>query len=275
MESNFLTIALWDDPTEPLIRSGFHEGLSSGAFAIRKGSADQCERWLRSGEVDVSLLPSMAILRDVGAFDILPAVAVSSWGTPYCSLVSRCKIGDPINSIALHPRNAQEALVARIVLKEHYGMTPELMPVDRTEARELLASDSDAVLLVGGHFSTEDPDLQVYDLGQEWYELVNYPMVWGLFAVRKGEADPAVACSVRDAVQAADRSREPFVASADGIQEIEAYFEDNLRLRFDDLAVASLTNFREYLFYYGITADVPDLPLYVIPSEEDDDESQS
>ena len=42
--------------------------------------------------------------------------------------------------------------------------------------------------------------------------------------------------------------------------------------RLDDLAVAGLTEFRDYLYYYNITDEIPELPLYELPEDWEDDE---
>ena len=269
-----MNIAIWNDHTEALIASGFEAFCDPSKLTLRRGAVEECEKWLRSGTVDVALLPTLSILRDEDAFDVLPAVAVSSWGTPFASLVSRKNIGEPINAFSVHPRYAQEALVARIILKEHYGIIPKLIPVSHTNMADLLAENTDAALVMDQLDSPVDGSLNVLDLGQEWYELVNYPMVWGLFAMRKGEADVTTAIQVRDAVSVADAGRAHFVRAAKGRPDLEAYYEENLRLRFDRLAVASLTAFREYIYYFGVTADIPDLPLYEIPENADNDDEQ-
>ena len=53
---------------------------------------------------------------------------------------------------------------------------------------------------------------------------------------------------------------------------LHSFYAKDLRLHFDDLATAGLTAFRHYLYYYNVTDDIPDLPLYELPEDWEDDE---
>jgi hypothetical protein len=76
-------------------------------------------------------------------------------------------------------------------------------------------------------------------------------------------------------VEAAEMQRPVWLQAHEMTPEVDNFFREALRLRFDDLATASLTELRQYLFYYQITEDIPDLPLYVVPDDGfEDDENQ-
>lgn len=153
-------------------------------------------------------------------------------------------------------------------------MTPQFLPVDAEEPSWVLDIDADAALIVGDEVPYMRPESYAMDLGQEWYELANYPMVWGFFAARKGEATPEMMLALRDAAAVAEQTRES--AATDVSPELHHFISDDLRTRFDDLAVASLTEYRQYLFYENVLTDVPDLDPVSFPeldeaeAEEDD-----
>jgi len=93
--------------------------------------------------------------------------------------------------------------------------------------------------------------------------------VWGLFATRRDEATPRAVHMLRALIEAAEMHRPIWLQAHDMSPDVHAYFADDLRLRLDDLATASLTEFRQFLLYYGVTEDVPELPLYVLPEDDD------
>jgi predicted solute-binding protein len=266
-----MRLAIWNEPTAEFLVSGFLSGAAPSDVEIVRGSRTECERWLRAGLADVALVPALSVLRDTEAFDALPAVALSTWDYPFARLVIRGKLDRPIRSLAVDPRYAQEALVARIILSEHYGAEPALKPYETPTAREMLAAGEDAALIIG----VDTPGLQTsryaMDLGQEWYELTNYPMVWGLFAARKGEADERFARALRDAVAASDEQRDLWLQTRETYPELHTFYLENLRVRLDDLALASLTKFGDYLYFYGVTEETPLLPLIAIADDEEDE----
>ena len=51
---------------------------------------------------------------------------------------------------------------------------------------------------------------------------------------------------------------------------MHTFYREDLRLRLDDLAMAGLTEFRDYLYYYNITEEIPELPLYELPEDWED-----
>lgn len=266
-------LAIWD----MLPAEFFVAGLVTGtarlpvAFEVERCPASEALQRLCNEHVDVALVPTLDVLLHNDKVDALPAVALSSWKHPYARIVLRQGFTQ-ISSLALDPCYAQEAFIAQVILQEHYGQTPQPIAYEGATRDELLSGEEDACLLVGQDVPTLQPGALTLDLGQEWYELANYPMVWGLFAVRKGEGNPLLVKALRQLARAAEAQREVWAQTREMPPELYEYFLENLRLRFDDLAMASLTAFREYLFYFQITDEVPNLPLYTIPEDEEDEE---
>lgn len=266
-------LAIWDT----LPAEFFVSGLTAGnvqlpvALEVERCPAPEALTRLLNGDVDVALVPTLDVLLHNDEVDALPAVALSSWKYPYARIVLRQGFLQ-VNSLALDPRYAQEAFIAQVVLQEHYGQTPQPIAYEGATRDELLGGEEDACLLIGNDVPALQTGALTLDLGQEWYELANYPMVWGLFAVRKGEGNPLLVKTLRRLAKAAEARREVWAQTREMMPELHEYFLENLRLRFDDLVMASLTEFREYLFYFQITDEVPDLPLYTIPEDEEDEE---
>ncbi|MFW5955711.1 MAG: MqnA/MqnD/SBP family protein, partial [Rhodothermales bacterium] len=169
----------------------------------------------------------------------------------------------PPKTIGHDPRFQQEAVIARIILKEHYGMVPTF--------EEGFADNQDGRLILDKAFDSLDAGLSM-DLGQEWFELSGYPMLWGVFATRKGEADDSVIRQMQSIVRTSEAKQAARLQTEDIASEMLEFFSDHLRMRFDDLAIAGLTEFRQYLFYSGVLDEVTELPVVFLKEDEEEEE---
>jgi len=264
-----MQLAIWDYPPAEFMVSARDEVQTPLDLRLTRADMRRCADLLTEGHVDVALVPTLVPLTNPEALDVLPAVALSTWAYPYAKLLLRDGLRS-IRSLAFDPAYPQEALIARIVLKEHYGAVPEFMPMEGATIEAIAAADADARLVIGTEVATRTYDDLALDLGKEWFEHAQYPMVWGVFAMRKGTASPAAVKSVRDLVQASADRRSLWVQSQETSPALHEFFSDGLRVRLDDLATASLTEFRQHLFYYNVVDDMPELPLYFLTEEEEE-----
>jgi len=267
-----MRIAVWNMPPADLLVSGLRSGPFQDRFEILRNEISDCERLLREGEVDMALLPTTTILRNTTDFDVLPAVALSSWRYPFARLSIDHGLDEPIKRVAYDPRFDQERFLTGITLREHYNMEPQFIEHPETTVEELLDADADARLLVGANVPMRSSGDLMLDVGQEWYELAQYPMVWGLIASLKDRLNPVVIRSIRDGIQASEEQRGIWIRAQETSADLHAFYTEDLRLRLDDLAAASLTELRQYLFFFEQGDEVPDVPFVFLPDEEDEDE---
>ncbi len=265
-----MQLAIWDYPPAEFMVSARDDIDTPITLRVTRADMRQCAELLTGGQVDVALVPTLVPLTNPKAVDVLPAVALSTWAYPYAKILLRHGLSQ-IRSVAYDPAYPQEALLARIVLKEHYGMVPEFIGLEGASVAEIAAADTDARLVIGTEVATRSYDDLALDLGQEWFEHAKYPMVWGVFAMRKGTASPDAVRSVRDLVKASAERRRLWVQSQETSPALHEFYQDGLRVRFDDLAIASLTEFRQHLFYYDVVDDMPEMPFYFLPDEEEQD----
>lgn len=225
---------------------------------------------VRRGDVDVALVPTLALLRAPEDFTVLPAAALSMWELPYVRLVLRGQVGEPLQTIAFDPRDQQSVVLAALVLREHYQSAPAFRPLDAPSLGDL--DEADAVLVSGPDVPTLGTgERYALDLGQEFYELVNYPLVWGLFVTRSGSATLDHLRLVKAGAAAAEASRGAYVAAQERSEALRTFYAESLRFRLDDLATASLTETAELLFQAGMLDEVPTLPFAAFKDEEAED----
>ncbi|MCA0268904.1 MAG: ABC transporter substrate-binding protein [Bacteroidetes bacterium] len=228
---------------------------------------------LRRGDVDVALVPSLAVLRDPTAFAVLPSAALSMWDFPFVRLVLGSGVGAGIETVVFDPRDQQAVVLTALILREHYGATPAFRPIETPSLGDL--DEADAVLMAGPDVPVLDVgDRYAMDLGQEYYELVNYPLVWGLFVARSGAATPEQLRLVKAGAATAEASRAGYVAAQERSEALRAFYAESLRFRLDDLATASLTELADLLFEAGILDEVPTLPVAAFKDEDVEDGEQ-
>ena len=267
-----MQLAVWNFPPVDLMVSGFTSGAGKGQVELLRRSPEECEQLLQERRLDVALLPTLALLRNSKDYDVLPAVALSSWTYPFARLVLDHGLDEPLAHVAFDPIHEQEAFVTRVTLREHYRMEPAFVPFEGASAAELLAADTDGHLLVGPAVPTMAFDRLTLDVGQEWFELAQYPMCWGLFASPKGEATPEVIRAVRNGIRASESRRRIWLRAQETSQDLHTFYAEDLRFRLDDLVTASLTELQQYLFYYDLVDEVVDIPFAYLPDDEDDEE---
>jgi predicted solute-binding protein len=268
-----MRIAVWNMPPADLFVSGLRSGQFNDQFEVLRTEIGECERLLRSGEVDIALLPTTSILRNSSDFDVFPAVALSSWRYPFARLGIDHGLDEPVEQIAYDPQFDQEKFLASLVLREHYGMEPSFVAFPDAAVDELLEVDADARLLVGPDVPTVSGGALTLDIGQEWYELAQYPMVWGLIAALRDQISPTLIRAVRDGIRASEEQRAVWMRAHETSADLHAFYGDDLRLRLDNLAVASLTELRQYFFFFERRDEVPEIPFVFLPDEDGDEDA--
>lgn len=151
------------------------------SFAIPAVCAEVIER----GEAEVGLVPVAEIARQ--GLDIVPGVGICCEG-PVRSilLVSRTPIRK-IRTVALDSSSKTSAQLASVILRERYGIEPQLFS-RRPVLTDMLA-ETDAALVIGDPALLIDPakaGLECLDLGQEWLRLTGLPMVFAAWAGKPG-----------------------------------------------------------------------------------------
>lgn len=270
-----MRLAIWHYPAAEFLVSGFTSGAVDSPFTVERHAPEECAARFVQGDVDVALLPTTMALQAYDDIDAIPTVGLVAWKYPYARLVWKGGLHDFPKTIAYNRRHAQEHFVARVVLHEHYQQDPTFVAHDDMAPRDLLDAPEDAALLVGPDVPTLQTDGFSMDLGREWYELTNYPMVWGLLVTRRGAADNAMIEAFVENAKAAEAHRDVWLQAQEMPAEFSTFYREDLRIRIDRLGIASLTELRSYLFYYDVMDEIPDVPFASIDEDEEEETSEA
>ncbi|MEO0558242.1 MAG: MqnA/MqnD/SBP family protein [Bacteroidota bacterium] len=204
--------------------------------------------------VDLALIPSLDLLRDAEGLEILPGPALVGEASPTRQLVVSVPL-DQITTVGFDPRYAQEALLAQLVLREHYGVEPVFRLVEPgTPLTDALAAHGTLLASVAEPVPEGAVPL---DLAREWTDLTLRPFVWGLLAIREDGVSADTARQLGEAVRTAGPLDALFV---DGVAAFQ--------LTLDGYAIDGLDEFTEHLFATGTLSEIPGLPFIELVSKK-------
>ena len=140
---------------------------------------------LADGRLDVALIPVIEYFR-AGSYSVVPGLSIASNG-PVLSVTLFSRVPwAGIRRVALDEGSRTSAALTQILLRQRYGVRPEVVPLPLDQAAEDVAAD--AVLLIGDRAMRAClPGFQhAFDLGQEWRDWTGLPFVYAFWAVRPG-----------------------------------------------------------------------------------------
>jgi chorismate dehydratase len=140
---------------------------------------------LAEGRLDVALIPVIEYFR-AGRYRIVPNIAIASRGPVLSVTLFSRTPWVSIRRVALDAGSRTSAALTQILLRQRYGVSPEVveLPLDRGAED----ADADAILLIGDRAMRAClPGFQyAFDLGQEWFDWTGLPFVYAVWAVREG-----------------------------------------------------------------------------------------
>ncbi len=185
--------------TVPLVWGMLH-GAQQGLFDLSFDLPADCARRLASSEADIGIVPA-AVLPELG-LEIIRGAGIASRGAVRSILLISKVAPTEIRTLALDASSRTSVLLARIVLQDRYGVTPQCvsMPPDLPAMLEA----ADAALVIGDPALRIDP-LQAphtaLDLGEEWLRMTGLPMVFAVWAGRREVVTPEIELAFRDSAR--------------------------------------------------------------------------
>jgi chorismate dehydratase len=181
--------------TSPLVWGMLHgpqRGMFDIEFLIPSGCADQ----LATGAADIGIVPSFELTRQ--DLEVIPGVGIACHGAVRSILLfSKCPAAE-IRTLAVDASSRTSVELARVILARRYGAEPVQIALAPDLGTMLAAAD--AALIIGDPALRLDPArpdpagvaMHVYDLGAEWLALTGLPMVFAVWAGRKGVVTPEI-----------------------------------------------------------------------------------
>jgi chorismate dehydratase len=140
---------------------------------------------LQKGQLEVALIPIIEYFR-AGTYTLVPDICIASDG-PVLSVTLFSRVPwNAIQTVALDEGSRTSAALVQILLRQRFGVRPEIRPLPMDEPAE--NNPADAVLLIGDRAMRAclPGFAHAFDLGQEWHDWTGLPFVYAAWAVRAG-----------------------------------------------------------------------------------------
>lgn len=200
-------------------------------FELEETVPAECWERLRSGAVDLGLIPSIG-LGDDPELVAVPGIAIAAEG-PVGSVILAAKGPlSALRSVAIDRSSRTSAALLKILFARLYEITPRF--VAAAPDWQAMLAEHDAALLIGDPALAlaEDEDLlerlrvTLVDLSAEWTRWIGLPFV---FAVWAGRADRVTPEIVSELTRAHDRGLTQLESIARAAAQTPAHEEKNLR----------------------------------------------
>ena len=193
----------------------------------------------------------------------------ASLATAPCE-ASSCIVAFPVEQIrtlALDEGSRTSAALTRILLRERFGLTPELQPLPLGSA--LRESTADAVMLIGdrGMLPVEGDFALVWDLGEEWSRWTGLPFVFAIWVARPGvelgDVDRVLAAARDEGINCFEEIARS-AASEIGIPASEcfSYLRDNLEFHLGPRQRQGLELYYELAVRHGLAPAGGEIVFY-------------
>lgn len=182
--------------TIPLVWGMLHgqqRGQFDLDFRIPSGCADQ----MATGEADIGIVPSFELTRQ--DLEIIPGTGIACHQAVRSILLISSRPAGEIRTLAADSSSRTSVQLARIVLERKFGARVETTP--HPPDLEAMLQNADAALIIGDPALRIEPaalPYRVYDLGAEWVEMTGLPMVFAVWAARRGVVTEEVAAAFRE-----------------------------------------------------------------------------
>jgi predicted solute-binding protein len=168
----------------PLIWGMLH-GKQREQVDLRFSIPSVCAREVEQGHVQIGLVPVAEVARQ--QLEVVPGVGITCRGAVRSILLVSRRPFANIQKLAVDLSSRTSVQLARVILRERFGVEPELAPA-QPDLEQMLAH-SEAALIIGDPALRLTPDELPYeclDLGAEWFTLTGLPMVFAAWAGKPG-----------------------------------------------------------------------------------------
>jgi len=195
---------------------------------------------LAAGRFDVALIPSIELFSDPSYTIVSDACIACRGPVRSVKLFSRVPL-ESIRTLALDEGSRTSVALVQILLKEQYGVLPEVLPFPIDAAPEAIAAD--ALLMIGDRAMRRPRGAFVaeLDLGEAWRQWAKLPFVFAMWVA--GQESGVRSQESGELSAALAKSRDLGVAHVEEIAERE---HGEVGLSYDEC----LTYLRDHLHFY-------------------------
>ena len=273
--------------TAPLVW-GFTNGPLVGKYELSFTVPSLCAEALRTGAVDIAIIPAIEYQRIPG-LAILPDLAIASKNRVRSLLIVSKGPIEQAKSIALDASSRSTQTLTRILCDRRWKIAPEFFEMPPDPAAMLQRAS--AALLIGdpalrlslateacarrgeageqvcapgrmglaGAGISDDTTLHVYDVVEQWRKLSNLPAVLAVWAARRSVATPEVIDDFQSSLKFG-RKHLPEIGKHAAAElrlpanKLQRYLTENIDFALDEENLRGLTH------YFDLSAELGLIP---------------
>jgi len=275
--------------TAPLVRC-FTHGPLRGKYELSFTVPSQCAEALRSGVVDVAIIPAIEYQR-IPELVVLPNLSIASKKSVRSLLLVSKKPIQEVARVALDRSSRSTQALTRILCERHWNIKPEFF--EAAPDLPAMLHQADAALLIG------DPALQlaiacapgarrdaqgdlvspaslaglsgngsvyIYDIVEKWRAMTNLPAVLAVWAARRAAVSRQLVQDFQDSLAfglqhldaiASEAAKEMNLPAAD----LRRYLLENIDYHLDEENLRGLTRYYEFAAELGLIPAVRGIAL--------------
>jgi chorismate dehydratase len=217
-------------------------------IALRLEYPSKCADLLKSGEVDLALIP-VAEIPNIPSAEIIGNYCIGSKGkVNTVMLYSDCPLKE-IDSIALDYQSRTSVMLTKVLVKKFWKI--DVAFEKTTEGYVDTISGTRAGVVIGDRaFDLNGRFLYQYDLSEEWFKFTGLPFVFACWVANK-PLNPDFLSKFNIAVENGVNNKSLAIESWDKNEnssiDLKSYINDAISYEFDQLKKIALENFLGYL----------------------------
>lgn len=269
--------------TAPLVR-GFTHGPLRGKYELSFTVPSQCAEALRSGAVDVAIIPAIEYQR-IPDLVILPNLSIASKKSVRSLLLVSKKPIQEVSRIALDRSSRSTQALTRILCEKRWHIAPEFF--EAAPDLPAMLQQADAALLIGDpalrlaiasapHAQRDASDevatpaslaglsapgnIFIYDIVEKWRAMTSLPAVLAVWAARRNAVTPELVQDFQDSLAFGLQHLDAIAAEASAEMnlpagELRRYLAENIDYHLDE---ENLQGLRRYFFFASELGLIPD-----------------
>jgi chorismate dehydratase len=279
--------------TAPLVR-GFTHGPLRGKYELSFTVPSQCAEALRSGAVDVAIIPAIEYQR-IPDLVILPNLSIASKESVRSLLLISKKPIQEVARVALDRSSRSTQALTRILCERLWHIQPEFF--EAAPDLPAMLRQADAALLIGdpalrlaiacaqaAHRDasgdlispaslaglSEGGSVFIYDIVEKWRAMTNLPAVLAVWAARRKAVTPELVQDFQDSLAFGLQHVDAIASEAAEemnlpVGDLRRYLLENIDYHLDEENLKGLTRYYQLAAELGLIPRVNPIALAVEP----------
>lgn len=166
------------------------EGIVAAPFDMVFDTPARLADMLKAGELDIAFIPAVEYGR-IHGLKIVPGFSIAAKGPVKTVLLFSRRGMEDIESVVVDGRSRTSVTLLKVLMRGFYGKEVAFSIAPHGE--DVLKAPEDAVLIIGDEAFKTPPELNRYDLSEEWHRHTGLPFVFAVLCVGPGrDADVVI-----------------------------------------------------------------------------------